>query len=138
MTEAVDISTYQDDAIMKNALKTAKNIAVVGLSDNPERSSNSVSQYMQRHYNIIPVNPKLDEVLGVKCYPSLEAIPGDIEIDIFQVVFARTTNTDSVVERLEVVGDHETCQYLSSRLWGRGGVHPCSFGGPPIVDKGLL
>ena len=54
-------------------LKKAKRIAVVGLSDNPERTSYHVSEVMQNAgYEIIPVNPTVDEVLGVKAVASLE------------------------------------------------------------------
>jgi uncharacterized protein len=53
-----------------------RTLAVVGLSDDPNRPSHSVSSYMQRHgYRIIPVNPALSNVLGERCYPSLREIP---------------------------------------------------------------
>jgi uncharacterized protein len=60
--------------------------AVVGLSSHPYRASYSVSQYMQSvGYRIIPVNPLETEVLGEKAYPSLDDVPGPIEIvDIFR------------------------------------------------------
>lgn len=69
---------------IKQILEEAKTIAVVGLSDNPERTSHQISKIMQENgYKIIPVNPKLDEVLGEKAYPSLTAI--DEQIDIINV-----------------------------------------------------
>ncbi len=50
-------------------------IAVVGLSDQPARTSNRVAAYMQAQgYTIIPVNPQIREALGVRAYPSLAAI----------------------------------------------------------------
>ena len=53
-------------------LKSAKTIAVVGLSDNSLRTSYGVSEYMQsRGYRIIPVNPAIDQSLGEKAYPTL-------------------------------------------------------------------
>jgi hypothetical protein len=53
-----------------------RTIAVVGLSDDPARPSNSVSAYMQRNgYRIIPVNPGVSHVLGERCYPSLRDVP---------------------------------------------------------------
>lgn len=62
-------------------LKKAKKIAVVGLSDNPQRTSYMVSQAMQAAgYEIIPVNPTADEVLGVKAVKSLKEIEGHIDI----------------------------------------------------------
>lgn len=67
-----------------NILKEAKTIAVVGLSDNPERTSYQVTKAMQDNgYRIIPVNPKVDEVLGEKAYASLLDI--DEKIDIINV-----------------------------------------------------
>ncbi|GAK01867.1 succinyl-CoA synthetase, alpha subunit-related enzyme [Geomicrobium sp. JCM 19037] len=62
-------------------LKNAKRIAVVGLSDDPYRTSNSVSLAMQdAGYEIIPVNPMIEEALGVKAVDSLEDIDGPIDI----------------------------------------------------------
>jgi predicted CoA-binding protein len=75
-----------------------KNIAVVGLSSKPERPSYGVAAYMQRHgYNIIPVNPTEEEVLGQKCYPSLTDIPSEIEIDVVDV-FRRAEETPPVID----------------------------------------
>ena len=63
-----------------------RTIAVVGISPKPERASNGVARYLQQHgYTIIPVNPGYDEILGVKCYPDLESIPGQVDIvDVFR------------------------------------------------------
>jgi uncharacterized protein len=67
-------------------LKTAKTIAVVGLSNNPMRAAYGVSAYMQSQgYRIIPVNPEADVVLGEKVYKSLSEVPDKIDIvDIFR------------------------------------------------------
>lgn len=67
-------------------LKSATIIAVVGLSDNPDRPSYRVAEYLQRHsYKIIPVNPAIESVLGEKAYPDLKSIPEKIDIvDIFR------------------------------------------------------
>jgi uncharacterized protein len=67
-------------------LRSARTIAVVGLSDKRFRPSYGVSQYMQSAgYRIIPVNPGVNEVLGERCYPDLESIPDKIDIvDIFR------------------------------------------------------
>jgi predicted CoA-binding protein len=63
-----------------------KNIAVVGISDNPERPSRYVAFFLQEHgYNIIPVNPNLKEWEGKKCYPDLLSIPSKVDVvDIFR------------------------------------------------------
>ena len=59
---------------------------MVGLSGKRFRPSYGVSEYMQRAgYRIIPVNPGETEVLGEKCYPDLDSIPGPVDIvDIFR------------------------------------------------------
>ncbi|MGN7229963.1 CoA-binding protein [Priestia megaterium] len=62
-------------------LKKSKRIAVVGLSDNPHRTSYMVSEAMQQQgYEIIPVNPTINSALGVKAVSSLKEIEGHIDI----------------------------------------------------------
>ncbi|MED2515848.1 CoA-binding protein [Bacillus thuringiensis] len=62
-------------------LKRSKTIAVVGLSDKPERTSYRVSKAMQdAGYRIIPVNPTVDEVLGEKAVSSLKDIKEHVDI----------------------------------------------------------
>lgn len=62
-------------------LDTYKTIAVVGLSDKPDRPSYGVSEYMKAQgYRIIPVNPAAETILGEKSYPTVTAIPDAVEI----------------------------------------------------------
>jgi|SRR5690625_925201 len=64
-----------------NLLQNSKTIAVVGLSDNPERTSYQISKAMQDvGYKIIPVNPMIDEVLGEKAYDSLTDVTEQVDI----------------------------------------------------------
>ncbi len=67
-------------------LKESKTIAVVGLSDKPERDSHRVARYLQAEgYRIIPVNPLLKHVLGETCYPDLTSIPVPVDlVDVFR------------------------------------------------------
>ncbi len=67
-------------------LNKYKNIAMVGLSDNPFRPSHFAAIYMLANgYNIIPVNPACQEILGRKCYASLRDIPEAVDIvDVFR------------------------------------------------------
>ena len=61
-------------AIIDEILSTAKAIAVVGMSDKTWRASHNIGRYLAANgYKVIPVNPALNEVLGLKCYPDLEA-----------------------------------------------------------------
>ena len=77
-------------------LRSAKTIAVVGLSDNPARTSYGVSAYMQSQgYRIIPVNPAISEALGEKAYPTLSEVPEKIDI---VNVFRRPEHVPEVVD----------------------------------------
>ena len=72
-----------ESSAMAGLLRTSRTIAVVGLSNKRWRPSYGVSEYMQREgYRIIPVNPnpEIGEVLGEKCYPTVDAIPEPIDI----------------------------------------------------------
>ena len=73
------------DAIIK-ILSESKTVAIVGISDKPERPSHKVAKYLNEHgYKIIPVNPRLKEVLGKKCYANLTDINVSVDIvDIFR------------------------------------------------------
>jgi uncharacterized protein len=63
-----------DQAIIDEMLRTAKTIAVVGISDKTWRASHNIGRYLAANgYRVIPVNPALSEVLGLKCHPDLEA-----------------------------------------------------------------
>jgi predicted CoA-binding protein len=67
-------------------LDEARTIAVVGLSSDASRASNTVSRYMQsRGYRIIPINPNEINVLGEKAYSRLEDVPEKIDlVNIFR------------------------------------------------------
>ncbi|MEF3310173.1 CoA-binding protein [Paenibacillus sp. GYB004] len=81
---------------IKELLQQTKTIAVVGLSDKPDRTSYMVSQAMQaKGYRIIPVNPNADTVLGEKSYASLTDIEEPVDI---VNVFRRSEDTVSVAK----------------------------------------
>jgi len=69
-----------------SVLRSARTIAVIGLSSKRYRPSHGVAEYMQSAgYRIIPVNPFETEVLGEKTYPELDRVPGTVDIvDIFR------------------------------------------------------
>ena len=75
-----------NEAEIRDLLRAAKVIAVVGISDRPDRDSHRVAAYLQRHgYRIVPVNPALKEVLGEVCRASLRDIPGKVDlVDVFR------------------------------------------------------
>lgn len=74
-----------DDTI-KEMLEGAKVIAVVGASPNPARPSHMVAQYLlEQGYRVIPVRPRVREILGQRCYGSLDEIPEQVDIvDVFR------------------------------------------------------
>lgn len=74
------------DEQLRTILQQAKTIAVVGLSDKPDRSSHGVAAYLQRAgYRIIPVNPAVKEVLGEPAVASLTDIDEPVDvIDVFR------------------------------------------------------
>lgn len=87
---------------IRQLLKDAQTIAVVGLSDNPERVSHMVAAAMQhKGYRVIPVNPNVERVLGEKCYPSLRDIP--IPVDIVNV-FRRSDKVVPVAQEAVRIG----------------------------------
>ncbi|MGZ3601291.1 MAG: CoA-binding protein, partial [Ktedonobacterales bacterium] len=72
--DAADLAKYQDERAIRDILRSARTIAIVGLSPNVLRPSYFVGFYLQRHgYRIIPVNPREREILGETSYPSLAA-----------------------------------------------------------------
>ena len=91
-----------DDTGIKSILTSAKTIAVVGASPKPWRDSGSIAQFLsEKHYTVYPVNPKYQEVLGMKCYPDLTALPEKIDIvDIFRA----SSEVEPVVDEAILVG----------------------------------
>ena len=71
---------------IRRILDECRTIAVVGLSSDPNRASNSVSAYMRRNgYRVIPVNPNETSVFDEKAYPDLFAVPEKIDlVDVFR------------------------------------------------------
>lgn len=69
-----------------HVLSCFRSVAVVGISDNPARPSHEVASYLlAQGFDVTPVNPRLGEVLGRPCLPSLDAVPRPLEIvDIFR------------------------------------------------------
>lgn len=87
---------------LKEILDSSKTIAVVGLSNKPDRPSYDVASYLQRvGYRIIPVNPNIAEVLGEKAYKSLREIPD--RVDVVQV-FRWPQHVPAIVEDAIAIG----------------------------------
>ncbi|MCM3904195.1 MAG: CoA-binding protein [Pyrinomonadaceae bacterium] len=112
---------------IEKILDECRTIAVVGLSSNPARASNSVASYMRRNgYQVIPVNPNETQVFGDKSYASLADAPDEIElVDIFR----RSEEAGKAVDEAITIGakavwlqegviDHAAAQRaLDAGLW---------------------
>jgi predicted CoA-binding protein len=74
------------DAVARTVLTECRSWAVVGASDDPWRSSYGVMEtLLARGYDVVPVNPNHDSVLGMECYPSLASVPRPVEVvDLFR------------------------------------------------------
>jgi predicted CoA-binding protein len=85
-----EVLVLTSDQEIRELLTAARTVAVVGISDDPERDSYMVAEFLQRQgYRIIPVNPRLVnlniQVLGEKAYATLRDVPEKIDIvDIFR------------------------------------------------------
>jgi len=85
-------------------LRLVNTIAVVGISDKPERPSNEVARYlMGAGYRVVPVNPTLDQVLGERCYPSLAAIPDEVSVDLVDI-FRASEHVGPIVDEAIAIG----------------------------------
>ena len=87
---------------IRRIIEECRTIAVVGLSSDTWRPSNSVSAYMRRvGYRVIPVNPNETEVFGLKAYPDLFAVPEKIDlVDVFR----RSDEAGKAVDEAIAVG----------------------------------
>lgn len=112
---------------IRRILDECRTIAVVGLSSDTWRPSNSVSAYMRRSgYHVIPVNPNETEVFGEKAYPDLAAVPEKIEL---VNVFRRSDEAGKAVDEAIAVG--------AKAVWLQEGVIDTTAA-QRAVDAGLL
>jgi hypothetical protein len=87
--------------VLRTILSEYKNVAVVGLSNDPARPSYGVAEYLKNHgFHIVPVNPFVTEVLGEKSYKSLLEMPAEMQ-KIIEVVdiFRRSEDVPPIVEQ---------------------------------------
>ncbi|PJA29426.1 MAG: CoA-binding protein [candidate division Zixibacteria bacterium CG_4_9_14_3_um_filter_46_8] len=114
------------DAQITELLSRCKRIAVVGLSPKSDRPSYRVASYLiEKEYEIIPVNPGFPEILGVKSYPDLKSIPGEIDIvDVFR-------NPDTVMPIVD-----EAIEIRVPAIWFQEGVINESAA-QKAIDSGL-
>jgi uncharacterized protein len=87
---------------LKNLLQSVRTIAVIGCSSNPYRTSYHIAEYLiKAGFNVIPVNPNEDKVLGLTCYDSLSDIPESMEIDLIDIFRNKRYAVATVEEIIE-------------------------------------
>lgn len=91
-----DYSDISEDIL--EITRKYKRIAIVGASANPERPSYLVMKYLiEQGFEVLPVNPVRDEILGKRVYPSLSEIPEDLKPEVV-ILFRRSELVLPVVE----------------------------------------
>lgn len=124
----MDLSRYQDPVVIRRTLDLRR-VAIVGLSDNELRASNFVGRYLLMHgYEVIPVNPMADEILGRTCYASLTDIPGPVDtVDVFR-------KPEAVPEiAREAVAIGARCLWLQYKVISEEGATIATAGGLDVV-----
>ncbi|CAN2223326.1 COG1832 Predicted CoA-binding protein [Candidatus Nanopelagicaceae bacterium] len=93
----------QSNEEIKAILQESKNVAIVGISNKPDRASYQVAEWLQQnsHFTLFFVNPVIDEVLGQQTYPSLGDIPEQIDI---VDVFRKAEDCLTVLEKAIAIG----------------------------------
>ncbi len=125
-----------NDQELVELLKSAKTIAVVGLSNNRMRASFGVSRFLQRQgYRIIPVNPNETEVLGERAYPSVKDVPEEIDIvDVFRRSSALPEVVEDVLQKKGV-----RCLWMQEGVVHRDAAKKAEQAGIPVVmDRCIL
>ncbi len=85
---------------LRRILTDYKRVAIVGLSADWSRPSNFAAKYLLDHgFEVVPVNPKYDDILGQKCYADLRDIPTPVDVvDLFQRVDRIPPFVDQAIE----------------------------------------
>ena len=93
-----------DPAVIEEMLRTARTIAVVGMSDKTWRASHNIGRYLAgKGYRVLPVNPALESILDMKCYPDIDSAAvaardgGDGRIDLVDV-FRASEHVPAIVD----------------------------------------
>lgn len=122
------------DEELKQLLTTARTIAVVGASSNPDRPSHGImKKLLAVGYQVFPVNPRETEVLGQKAYPSLSAIPEKIDI---VDVFRRSEETPPIAD--EAVAAGAKVLWMQSGVSNDGTAERAKAGGLTVVMNACL
>ncbi|HEY1578009.1 MAG TPA: CoA-binding protein [Terracidiphilus sp.] len=87
-----------DPALIDEMLRKMQTIAVVGMSDKSWRASHNIGRYLvMQGYRVLPVNPRLKEVLGLKCYPDLDEAQEAAKVDGSSIDLANVFRASDMV-----------------------------------------
>ncbi len=110
LSDTFDLARYQDPLTIQRVLYNAKTVAIVGLSPNELRASYFVGYYLRRHgYQVFPVNPREEEILGVRSFPSLSEVP--VPVDIVNVFRAPDAVPGIAEEAVRIRAGSLWCQF---------------------------
>ena len=140
-TPNFDVTTYQDTDVIRRALmgypggsmnprhRHGKTVALVGLSANELRASNFVGRYLLRHgYEVFPVNPKEQQILGREAYASLSDLPVPVSVvDVFRAPSA----VPGIAEEAVAIG--AGCLWLQYGIFTEEGNRIALEGGMDLV-----
>jgi len=103
--------SYTDDEIRE--ILSLKHVVIVGMSKNDNKAAHYVPKYLSENgFNIIPVNPTTNEIMGKKCYHSISEFDGDVDIvDVFRP-------SDDVLDVVE-----ESIKKNPKVIWLQEGIH---------------
>ena len=124
----MNIGDYQDCAVIQRVL-TMQRVAIVGLSGNELRASNFVGRYLLRNgYDVVPVNPREETILGQTSYASLADIPDPVDtIDVFR-------KPDAVPDiARDAVAIGAKCLWLQYNVISEEGARIATDGGLDVV-----
>lgn len=124
----MNLNEYQQPEVIRRVLAKPR-VAIVGLSGNELRASNFVGRYLLRHgYDVIPVNPREDSILGKKSFASLTDIPVSVDtVDVFR----RLSAVPEIARDAVSIG--ATCLWLQFGVISEEGVEIASTGGLDVV-----
>ncbi len=120
------------DEVIKELFLKYRNIAVVGFSKDPKKVAHKVPRFfIGKSYNIIPVNPTVEEILGRKAYKTVSEIPEPIDwVDVFRPSEAIPEVVKDVLKRIEERGDVKV-------FWLQEGIRN-DEAVKPLLDRGII
>ena len=125
-------ANVSEDVIAR--LLRAKRIAVVGLSDEPGRASGMIGKFLiAQGRDVVPVNPKYDEVFGLTCYRTLHDVPGKIDL---VNVFRRAEFCPQIVR--DAIAIHADGVWLQSGIVSEEAEQLAAAAGLPFVQDRCL